>query len=195
MRTEFLLNQLHSIENAKRVNREKVAIIVQEHPDLMLPLVDILFKVDDKISIKAAWILEWVCIHRDLNMIIPYLDQFTENIQHLQFDSAIRPCSKICEKLAIAFTGKKDNEIRAQLTKKHIERIVETGFDWLITPQKIAVRAFSMTALFLFGTLKGNEWIHPELKHLITTKIVHEGKGCKARGKHILEEIEKHKIS
>lgn len=195
MRTEFLLDQLHSIENAKRVNRDRVAIIVQEQPDLMKPLLNIIFQVDQKISIKAAWILEWVCVHRDLNMILPYLDQFTENIKSLKFDSAIRPCAKICETLAIAYMNKKDNEVKKHLTNKHISKIIETGFDWLVTPQKIAVRAFSMTSLFLFGKIEGNEWIHPELSHLITTKIIHEGKGCKARGRHILEEIEKHKTS
>lgn len=47
-----------------------------------------------------------------------------------------------------------------------------------------------MTTLFLFGLEK--DWIHPELKHLILTKIIHESKGCKARGQHILDLIEKH---
>ena len=54
----------------------------------------------------------------------------------------------------------------------HIDTIIETGFDWLITPQKIAVRAYTMTFLYLFGLEKN--WIHPELKHLIETKIIHE---------------------
>ena len=50
-----------------------------------------------------------------------------------------------------------------------------------------------MTFLYLFGLQK--DWVHPELKHLIETKIIHESKGCKARGKYILEMIEKQKTS
>jgi hypothetical protein len=50
-----------------------------------------------------------------------------------------------------------------------------------------------MTILYLYGLEKN--WIHPELEHLILTKIIHESKGCKARGKHILTLIEKHQKS
>ena len=57
--------------------------------------------------------------------------------------------------------------VEEKLTTNHIDTIVETGFDWLITPQKIAVRAYTMNTLYLFGLEK--EWIHPELKHLIET--------------------------
>lgn len=195
MNKAFLIEQLENIENAKRVNRERVANIVYEQPELITYLVDIVFQVDDKISIKAAWILEWVCIQKDLNYIIPYLDKFTQNIGSLSFDSAIRPCSKICEAIAKAYLNKEESAIKKSLNASHIDKIIEAGFDWLITPQKIAVRAYTMTTLFLFGTLKNYDWIHPELENLIRTKIIHEGKGCKARGNHILNAIEKHRKS
>jgi hypothetical protein len=193
MSKDFLLEQLHSIENAKRDNRQRVANIVLEHPELIAPLIEITFDTNNKVSIKAAWILEWLCSHIDLNLIVPYLDTFTQQLGSLQFDSAIRPCAKVCEHLAVAYTHKKENRVKQTLTSKHIEAIIETGFDWLITPQKIAVRAYTMNTLFLFGTLEGKDWVHPELEHLIRTKIIHESKGCKARGKHILEAIEKHR--
>jgi len=191
MSKAFLLEQLENIENAKRVNRERVANIVYKQPELITHLVDLVFEVDNKISIKAAWILEWVCIQKDLNYIIPHLDIFTQNIHKLSFDSAIRPCSKICEAIAKSYLNKEDSAIKNSLKTTHIDKIIEVGFDWLITPQKIAVRAYTMTCLFLFGTLRGYDWIHPELENLVRTKIIYEGKGCKARGRHILVEIEK----
>ena len=191
MRKEYLIQELNNIENAKRDNRQRVANIVLEQPDLMEPLVEVTFMVDDKVSIKASWILEWICTHHDLNLILPYLNDFTENIGSLQLDSAIRPCAKVCEHLAVAYTNKKENLTKETLKPEHIERIIETGFDWLITPQKIAVRAYTMNSLFLFGTLEGKDWVHPELEHLVRTKIIHESKGCKARGKHVLEQISK----
>ena len=189
----YITEQLNNMANPKRDNRQRVANIVLDNPDFFKDLVTITFNVDDKLSIKAAWILEWICTHHHLNWILPHLDTFTTNIYNVKFDSAIRPCAKICEHLATAYYAKKENDVQKTLTKKHIDNIVEAGFDWLITPQKIAVRAYTMNTLYFFGLEK--EWIHPELKHLIQTKIIHESKGCKARGNHILAMIEKHQKS
>jgi hypothetical protein len=189
----FLTTQLNNMENPKRENRQRVANIVLENQNLFKELVTITFDVENKVSIKAAWILEWICTHHHLEWILPHLDEFTSKIETVKFDSAIRPCAKICEHLSIAYYSKHDNNVKHKLTISHINTIIETGFDWLITPQKIAVRAYTMTFLYLFGLEK--EWIHPELKHLIATKIIYESKGCKARGKQILELIEKHRKS
>lgn len=190
MSKDYLIQELTNIENAKRDNRQRVANIVCNNHDLFGYLVEITFEVEKKLSIRAAWVLEWVCTHNDLNLILPHLDEFTKNIKRLIFDSAIRPCAKICEHLSIAYTDKNDNETKMFLKENHIESIIETGFDWLITPQKIAVRAYTMNSLFYFGLTR--DWVHPELEHLIRTKIIHESKGCKARGKHVLEAIESH---
>ncbi|QTD38142.1 adenylosuccinate lyase [Polaribacter batillariae] len=181
------------MQNPKRENRQRVANIVLENRNFFKELVAITFNVNDKVSVKAAWILEWICTHHQLNWMIPHLDEFSAKINTLQFDSAIRPCAKICEHLATAYYAKTDNDIKKNLTAKHINAMVVTGFDWLITPQKIAVRAYTMNTLYLFGLEK--DWIHPELKHLIETKIIHESKGTKARGKHIINLIEKHEKS
>lgn len=186
----YLLEQLNNLETAKRENRQRIANIVLEQPFLFEELVTITFWIDKKISIKAAWVLEWICTHQNLDFILPYLNEFTSKISSLKFDSAIRPCAKICEYLATAYYAKSANKTKETLTLVHIDAIVETGFDWLITPQKIAVRAYTMNTLYLFGLEK--EWIHPELKHLIETKIIHESKGTKARGKHVIKLIEKH---
>ena len=193
MSRNYLIEQLNNIENAKRDNRQRVANIVSDNHDLLPHLVDLTFEVNDKISVKAAWILEWICTHYDLNFILSHLNQFTNEISNLVFDSSIRPCAKICEHLAVAYTNKKENLTKEFLKPEHIEKIIETGFDWLITPQKIAVRAYTMNSLFLFGLSR--DWVHPELEHLIRTKIIHESKGCKARGRHVLEAIEKHRSS
>ncbi|WP_189663127.1 hypothetical protein [Polaribacter sp. IC073] len=47
-----------------------------------------------------------------------------------------------------------------------------------------------MPSLYLFGL--EIDWIHPEFKHLIETKIIHESKGCKACGKQAINLIEKY---
>lgn len=191
MSVDFLISVLENVDNPARVNRNNAANIVLTQPELIKYLVDITFDVDNKLSIKAAWVLEWICTHNGVEYILPYLTVFTKNISKVHFDSAIRPCAKICEYLAIAFASKAANKIKEQLTKTDIDLIIESGFDWLITDQKIAVKAYTMSTLYLFGLQK--DWVHPELEHLIRTKVIHESKGCKARGKKILELIEKHK--
>ena len=50
-----------------------------------------------------------------------------------------------------------------------------------------------MHFLYYFGFEK--EWIHPALKNLILTKIIHESTGTKACGNHLLKMIEKHQKS
>jgi len=190
MDKNYLISILNNMQNPKRENRQTAANIVYANQELFQHLVSLTFTVDDKISIKAAWVLEWICTHGRLPWILPHLDEFTENISKVTFDSAIRPCAKICAYIATAYTSKTENDFKECLSDTHIETIIETGFDWLITPQKIAVRAYTMTSLYLFGFQK--EWVHPELEHLISTKIIKESAGCKARGNKILALIKKH---
>ena len=184
---------LNDVKNGMRTNRNKAANIVWDSPEIFNDLIEMVFETDNKFSIKAAWVMEWICTHKSLDVIVPHLNFFTQNIGKVHFDSALRPCAKICEHLSFQYTSEKRNLIKESLTKQQIDQIIETGFDWLITPQKIAVRAYTMTTLYNFGLNK--DWVHPELTHLIQTKIIHESKGCKARGKHILSLIEKHQQS
>lgn len=193
MDLDFLFSVLNNIENAKRDNRKKASDIVLANPNLFKHLISLTFRVNDNISVKSAWVLEWICTRHGITYILPYLNEFTENISKVHFDSALRPCAKICEYLAIAYTSKKENNVKVFLTEKHIERIIETGFDWLITEQKIAVKAYTMQTLYLFGLQI--DWIHSELEHIIKTKVIHQSKGTEARGKKILELIKKHRVS
>lgn len=188
-----LTELLESIENAKKDNRKRVADIVFGCKNYMDSLINYVFETDNQLSIKAAWVLEWICTYKGVENLYIYLDQFTDNIALLKFDSAIRPCAKICEQIAIANNSKEKNSPLKKLTNRHKEKLIEIGFDWLITPQKTAVKVYIMNMLFLFGTEE--HWINNELDYLIRTKIIHESKGCKARGNHVLKAIEKHRKS
>ncbi|MGK0414861.1 MAG: hypothetical protein ACJA1B_003090 [Polaribacter sp.] len=174
---------------ALKEDRQRVANFVLENQLLFKDLVMITFQVEHKISIKAAWVLEWICTNHHLEWILSHLDEFSAKIATLKFDSAIRPCAKICEHLAIAYHAENKSEVQNKLKNIHINTIIETGFDWLITPQKIAVRAYTMSFLYYFGLEK--DWVHPALKNLIEATIIHESKGTKARGNHILTLIKK----
>lgn len=187
MSKSWIKSILLDVENAMRINRNNAADIVWKNPESFKDLIELSFETENKLSIKAAWVLEWICTHKDLELLLPHLDFFTENISKVHFDSALRPCAKICEHLAIAYTAKQNNLVKSSLTHEHIERIIETGFDWLITPQKIAVKAYTMQTIYLFGLEK--DWVHPELEHIIRNDVIHQSKGCENRGKKILAKL------
>ena len=188
MDKEYLIQQLDNIENAMLVNRMKVVHIVLENKELFYYLLKIVFEINNKTSIKAAWILELIC-DKKLDWLDPHLTYFTENLSNVQFDSAIRALSKICQFLARAYASKTKSKIQAAIKPNHIEKMIEAGFDWLISDQKVAVKAYSMEQLYLFG--KDTDWVHAELQLILEQNIISESCGYRARGKKILSWINK----
>ncbi|MEJ6791248.1 MAG: adenylosuccinate lyase [Lacinutrix sp.] len=163
MTTEALYQELNYV-NHSREKRLYYANLVINNPDLIPKLLDILFMVDDKISPRAAWVFEFMC-GENLNTIITYLDCFTQNINKVHLDSAVRPVAKVCEYLIKAYYSKHDNAIKHNLNAIHQEKIIESCFDWMINDKKNAPKAYAMNALFLLGN--DHDWIHPELKLIL----------------------------
>ena len=175
-----------SYVNHSREKRLYYANLVIAQPELIAPLLDILFNVDDKISCRAAWVFEFLCGEK-LEAMIPYLDQFTQNISHVHLDSAVRPVAKVCEYLVKAYYGKENHPIKAHVTTQHKEKIVEACFDWMINDEKIAPKAYAMHSLFLLG--KEYDWINPELALILERDFQMQSSGFKARARHILRKI------
>ena len=169
-----------------RENRLKYANLIVANPDLLPELLDILFMVDDKISCRAAWVLEFMC-NDHLELLLPYLDDFTANMHKVHLDPAVRPVAKVCEYLAKAYYGKEPSVVKTQLTAEHQERIVEACFDWMINDEKIAPKAYAMNTLYLFG--RDYDWIHPELVQILERDFQMQSSGFKARAKHILKRL------
>lgn len=188
--TDKIKKLLDTMGPASRVNRTKIADYIIENENLFSALIETIFETEYKYHHKAAWVLELI-LDDNLEWIIPHLDFFTNNLSILKNQSAIRPASKICKWIAIAFDKKtiSKNELR----KTHIENIVEAGFDWLIENNKVATQAYSMSFLFLFGKQKKSNfnWIHKELKNILTQNIPSESPAYKAQGKHVLKIMKK----
>lgn len=185
MTTDELYTELINVTHF-RENRLTFANRIIAQPELILKLLDILCMVDDKISCKSAWVLEFVCKDH-LELLIPYLDIFTENMHKVHLDPAVRPVAKICEYLGKAYGSKEQNEIQTLLRSHHKEKIVEACFDWMITDEKIAPKAYAMNTLYIFG--KESDWIHPELALILERDFQMQSSGFKARAKHILKKI------
>ncbi len=171
-----------------RENRQKMADLVWKHPELLPDIVTITFQVEDPVSFRACWVLEYVC-KNNIALLIPYLNYFIEHIDKVYRDQAVRPTAKICEMILEAYFGKQDHPIQSSLNEKHFEKLSETAFDWLINDEKVAVKAHAMRSLFLLG--KKIKWIHPELKTVLEQDFGKHSAAYKARARHILKKLNK----
>lgn len=179
----FDLEKELNATNALRINRLRVARLVINNKSLFLPILHIVFSVDNKASIKAAWVLEFVCKEK-LHWIIPHLNYFVNNNPLVYLEKAVRPITKICEMLA-----KAHNNNQLQLTSQQIDMLIETCFDRLIQNSKVAVKAYAMETLYLLG--KNSNWVHEELLNTIQQNIANESAAYKARGKKIIKKLSK----
>jgi hypothetical protein len=165
-----------------RANRQKYADEVLNNPELFSELMQLCFQISNKNSSKACWILEFVC-YQKLEWFPAHLDFFCSQIKNLKDESAIRPVAKICQLLVLSHYKEKEIE----LSEKHLEEIIESSFDWLINDTKVATKAYSMRTLYILG---GHyDWIHPELKIIITKDFPNHSAAYKAVAKEVLKKI------
>ncbi len=169
-----------------REQREYVSKHIEDNPHLLPELLDLCMLANDTISCRASRELEILC-KKNLRVIFPFLDQLLQIASKAYRDPAVRPMAKIFELLTLGYYHKKSTEIRKYLTREHREKITEICFDWLITDQKVAAQAHSMTSLYLLGT--EFDWIHPELKMILENNYNKGSAGYKVRSRGILKNI------
>ncbi len=173
-----------SYVNSSKESRFKYAVVLIENPQLISPCLKIICSNEDPQSSRAGWILEYACRIK-LNLLLPYLDDLLNVIPNVKLDSALRTLAKICELLCIAHYKEKSID----LTSEQKDILIESCFDWLITEQKVALKAYSMSSLFLLGT--DRDWIHPELKKILEKDFSKSSAAYKARAKHIFIKLNK----
>lgn len=170
--------------SALRENRIRVANLISQDRESFEILLKIVFDVDNKISIKAAWIFEFVC-KKQIHWLYRNLDYFTQNLSKVHFDSAVRPIAKICQLLVI----KNQKTPILNFTNLHKESIAEVGFDWMISTHKVAIKAYTMQTLFYLG--KQYDWIHEALQTIIIDNMDKETAAYKSRGRITIAQIKK----
>ncbi len=185
MTPQQLYTELNYVNHSKE-KRLFYANMVINNLDLIPSLLDIVFRVGDPISCRAAWVFEFMC-GQNLEASLPYLDTFTTQIHTVNLDSAVRPVAKVCEYLITSYYSKPDSFIRKQLTETHKQKIISCCFDWLINDEKVAPKAYAMNCLFLLG--KEYAWIHPELRSILERDYQLQSSGFKARARQLLKKI------
>ncbi|GAA4272368.1 adenylosuccinate lyase [Aquimarina gracilis] len=180
------LEEVLTTINATRERRSYFANLVLENPETIPELLTLCNRIDDDISCKASWGLEFLC-KKNLKAILPYLDQVIAIASRTYKHSAVRPMAKIFEILILGYYKQKSQEIINALTQTHREKITEICFDWLITDQKVAPKAYAMTTLYLLGT--EFDWVHPELKITLENNYATGSAAYKARSRMVLKKI------
>ncbi|MEM6720625.1 MAG: adenylosuccinate lyase [Bacteroidota bacterium] len=191
----MIFEQLYSELNYVNHSREKrnyYANIVLNNPDLLPTLLEVVFTIDDKISSRAAWLFEFVA-RENLDAILPHLDMYIERMHTVYLNPAVRPMAKVAEYLIEAFYHRKPNLTKEKLTQKHREKITEVCFDWMISDQKVAVKAYSMRSLYLLG--REFDWIHEELYLILERDFASQSAAFKARARELMKRLRKSKKS
>jgi hypothetical protein len=182
MQDQDLITILNNVTNAKRSLRDKAATEIRDRPELFPPLVRKVFDVHDQLHIKAAWVLELVCLE-DISLLDGSIQTFIRGMSMLTHESALRPVSKICSIWSKHYFDV--NPVRFQLPDEDIEQIISVNFDWLIDDHKVATQVFAMETLQLWGN--HINWIHDELRSVLQKNADVSSSGYRARARRILK--------
>lgn len=167
--------------------RDKLLYACIENPSWMSILMKNMANIEDENSNFHARVFELVC-KKDLELVIPYIDDFCNLLTKVKMHGVVRSCAKLCELMMIEYFVKNNLLFHSSIQDKHLQKIIEAGFNWMITDQKIAVQAYTMQTLYLLGTKY--DWIHIELALILEKNIPTGSTGYKNRGRKVLKAIE-----
>ncbi|MBT8178181.1 MAG: adenylosuccinate lyase [Eudoraea sp.] len=186
--SDFKLKESLKIVDGTLASRTKMASIITKNPGEIPALLRIAFLDEFPVSSKACWVLE-VMARDHLNILLPYLNQLIPNLDKATLDSSVRPLAKICENLTLAYFQKKDPQVMSWLTDAHLEKMTAACFDWLISEQKVAPKAYAMTCLYHLGSKF--PWVHPELRQVLELNYQRGSAAYQARAKLVLQQLPK----
>ncbi len=175
---------LAMVKNAKRSYRDEATEAVLTMPEILPELIDKTFDTEDPLHIKAAWILELVCLH-DCTLLNNYMVKFIQGMSKLKNESALRPVSKTCS-IWSSYYFSHISDLK-QLDKKEVDQIISCNFDWLIEDHKVATQVYAMDTLKLWG--KHEPWINEELKSLLQKNADSGTSGYKAHARKLLKNL------
>ncbi|MGB5943089.1 MAG: hypothetical protein WBG71_09425 [Leeuwenhoekiella sp.] len=172
--------------NAGRTTREKYAAQLLQTPEDIVKCLDFIVVEDKNDGHKAAWILE-IAVLDNWDLLLLNLNRFIEILPKITNESSLRPLAKITETLC-KYSNRPAADLKSKtLSPKQKEKLLSTTFQWLITPQKTAVKVFAMQSVYELGIK--NPWVHDELKAVLLKDIDYASAGYRSRAKKILQAI------
>lgn len=186
MTKEEIIEEIIATNCDPRKHRNRLMKLIENSKNNVKELLEIAFEHDDFLSFRGGRVLEFIC-KQSLVPLVPQLDYFTENISTVKHHSTRREVAKICELIATDYDNDASTLMKDSLTNEYKERIVAACFDWLIGNEKVAIHAYSMQTLFVFG--KESDWIHDELKQILVENMAYGSAGYISRARRILKAI------
>ena len=169
---------------AHRKSRVSLSNFIIRNENLLNDFIEIAFDIQNENHVKAFWSLELVC-EKKLKLFVPYIDLFCEVLPKLKDDSAIRPATKIC--MFLAKSNHRKNGI--SLTQEQEHNLIEALIDRLIQDEKVAAKVYAMKALFVLG--KKYDWVHDELKTIISQDYSNHTAAYQAATRNLLKKLNK----
>ena len=117
-------------------------------------------------------------LQENLNLIADDLKLFCDNLKKHKNESVLRFIYEIC-----MFLSK-----HHVLTSEQEQQIIESCLDWMIIDTtKVATKAYLVRTLYEIG--KKQDWIYPELQHIVTDDYCKHLYAYKAVARQILNKF------
>tara|TARA_R110000772_G_scaffold121726_1_gene228010 strand:+ start:126 stop:692 length:567 start_codon:yes stop_codon:yes gene_type:complete len=175
--------------NSSKTKRLEVASWVTKKPHYVREILQWNLKEESDLLIQSAYVLEIIC-ERKAELFFKYMHLFFEGLPNIENDSALRACAKICEMLCRYHFRQEFDIFSDLLNEAERKCITECSFDWLISDQKVACQVPAMQCLYYLGYDEDSQWIHPELKIILTQNAPIKSAGYKARARKILKNLD-----
>ena len=165
-------------------SRKMVSNFAMKDEKNLREMIQLAFDTKDELHVKAFWSLDLVC-EKKLKQFVPYIEDFCSVLPKINDDSALRPATKI------AFFLVKSNHRKngISLTQQQEHNLIEALIDRLIQDEKVAAKVYAMKALFVLG--KKYDWVHEELKTIISQDYSNHSAAYQAATRNLLKKLNK----
>ena len=151
-------------------------------PDGVIYCLHFIFEATNKERVtKSAFALDQA-VRSDLDILKPHKTRFFKALCVIETDLVKRIFAKTLELISFAFL-----KGSFPLQKPEQELMVSTCFDWLIAPEKVAVKVFAMQCLY--NLRNAQNWIIPELTAQLEQQFSEAGPAFQSRARHILKKL------
>ena len=165
-------------------SRKMVSNFAMKDENHLKEMIQLAFDTKDELHVKAFWSLDLVC-EKKLKQFVPYIEDFCTILPKIKDDSALRPATKIAYFLA----KKKKKKNGISLTQQQEHNLIEALIDRLIQDEKVAAKVYAMKALFVLG--KKYDWVHEELKTIISQDYSNHSAAYQAATRNLLKKLNK----
>ena len=169
---------------AHRKSRVSLSNFIIRNENLLNEFIEIAFDIQNENHVKAFWSLELVC-EKKLKLFVPYIEDFCSILPKIKDDSALRPATKI----AFFLTKSNHRKNGISLTQEQEHNLIEALIDRLIQDEKVAAKVYAMKALFVLG--KKYDWVHEELKTIISQDYSNHSAAYQAATRNLLKKLNK----